>query len=94
MQDVMDKAVDRLGKRLKGFEGTARFVLKEAGTIIADPAGVREGDGPADVTLTATVEDFRALLEGRLKPATAFMTGRLKVDGSMAMAMKLGAALA
>lgn len=93
MGDVIDKAVDRLGKRLTGFDGTAKFVLSGEGTIYVDAAGVREGDGPADVTLTASVEDFRALLEGRLKPASAFMTGRLKVDGSMPMAMKLGMAL-
>jgi len=91
--DVIDKAVERLGRKLSGFDGTARFVLKDEGTIYVDANGVREGDGPADVTLTATVEDFRALLEGRLKPTTAFMTGRLKVDGSMPMAMKLGTAL-
>ncbi|MDB6452104.1 SCP2 sterol-binding domain-containing protein [Falsirhodobacter sp. 20TX0035] len=93
MGEVIDKAVERLGARLDGFEGRAKFVLKGEGTILADRTGVREGDGEADVTLTATVEDFRALLEGRLKPATAFMTGRLKVDGSMPMAMKLGTAL-
>ncbi|WP_128253539.1 SCP2 sterol-binding domain-containing protein [Falsirhodobacter deserti] len=94
MGEVIDKAVDRLGARLKGYEGTAKFVMTGEGTIIADSNGVREGDGPADVTLTASVEDFRALLEGRLKPASAFMSGRLKVDGSMPAAMKLGAALA
>ncbi|WP_045386928.1 SCP2 sterol-binding domain-containing protein [Falsirhodobacter sp. alg1] len=93
MGRVIDKAVDRLGARLKNFSGTAKFVMLGEGTIIADSTGVREGDGPADVTLTATAEDFRALLESRLKPTTAFMTGRLKVDGSMPVAMKLGMAL-
>ena len=46
-----------------------------------------------DVTLTASAEVFRAILEGEMNPTTAFMTGKLKVDGSMPMAMQLGAAL-
>ena len=48
----------------------------------------------AEVTLTASAEDFQAMFEGDLSPTTAFMTGRLKVDGNMGLAMKLAAALA
>ena len=38
-------------------------------------------------------EYLRAILEGDMNPTTAFMTGKLSVDGSMGMAMKLGSAL-
>jgi len=37
---------------------------------------------------------FRAILEGEMNPTSAFMTGKLTVDGSMGLAMQLGAALA
>lgn len=37
---------------------------------------------------------FRAILDGEMNPTMAFMTGKLTVDGSMGLAMKLGAALA
>jgi putative sterol carrier protein len=36
---------------------------------------------------------FKAILDGELNPTTAFMTGKLSVDGSMGLAMKLGSAL-
>lgn len=93
MSKVIDGAVALLGSKLRNFDGSAKFVLDGEGTIIADAAGVRAGDGEADVTLTASADVFRAILEGEMNPTAAFMTGKLKVDGSMPMAMQLGAAL-
>ena len=45
------------------------------------------------MTLTADAAVFKAILDGELNPTTAFMTGKLSVDGSMGLAMKLGSAL-
>ena len=50
-------------------------------------------DDAADVTLTADADVFQQILEGDLDPTSAFMTGRLSVDGDMGMAMQLGSAL-
>ncbi|MFZ1510297.1 MAG: SCP2 sterol-binding domain-containing protein, partial [Tabrizicola sp.] len=47
----------------------------------------------ADVTLTADADVFRAILDGEMNPTMAFMTGKLAVDGSMGLAMKLGSVL-
>ena len=58
-----------------------------------DQSGVRAGDDPADVTLTASAEVFQAILAGEMNPTMAFMTGKLTVDGAMGLAMQLGAAL-
>ena len=33
------------------------------------------------------------MLDGDVNPTTAFMSGRLKVDGDMGLAMKLGSIL-
>ena len=59
-----------------------------------DETGARAGDEPADVTLTADAETFRAILDGGLNPTAAFMTGKLKVDGDMGAAMRLSGVLA
>jgi len=69
-------------------------VISDAGAIMVDADGVRAGDEAADVTLTASAEVFQAMLAGEMNPTTAFMTGKLSVDGSMGLAMKLGAAIA
>jgi len=95
MSDVIDAAVAALTEKLSGsFDGVAKFVIPGEGAIMMDGNGVRAGDEEADVTLTASADTFRAILEGDLNPTMAFMTGKLSVDGSMGMAMKLGSALA
>lgn len=43
----------------------------------------------ADCTLTMKVEDFYKLLDGKLNTTTAFMMGKLKVKGSLGLALKL-----
>lgn len=94
MSDIIDKAVTALAAKVgTGFAGTAKFVIPDEGTIMLDPAGVRIGDDPADVILTADAETFRAILEGETNPTAAFMTGTLTVDGDMGLAMQLGAVL-
>ncbi|MEY4983023.1 MAG: hypothetical protein RIR62_1289 [Pseudomonadota bacterium] len=94
MSDVIDAAVAALNAKLSGgFDGVAKFVIAGEGAIMMDGAGVRAGDEEADVTLTADADVFRAILEGDMNPTMAFMTGKLKVDGSMGLAMKLGSVL-
>ena len=47
----------------------------------------------ADCTLTASAETFEGMLSGEINPTAAFMSGQLKVDGDMGLAMKLGSVL-
>lgn len=96
MSEVLDAAVAALAAKMTdGFSaGVAKFVLSGEGAIMVDGDGVRAGDEEADVTLTADADVFRAILEGEMNATAAFMTGKLSVDGSMGLAMQLGAALA
>lgn len=95
MSDVLSKAVAALSVKLAGgFDSVAKFVMIGEGAIMVDATGVHPGDDEADVTLTASAENFQAMFDGDLSPTAAFMTGKLKVDGSMGLAMKLAAALA
>ena len=43
----------------------------------------------ADCTITVAKEDLEAIARGELDPTMAFMTGKLKIDGDMSLAMKL-----
>ncbi len=96
MSEIVNEAVVALNEKLSGadFGGTAKFDITGEGNIMMDSNGARAGDEPADVTLTADVETFRAILEGETNPTSAFMTGKLSVDGDMGMAMQLASALA
>jgi len=93
MSKVVEAAVAALDEKAKGFDGTAKFVIEGEGSVYIDETGARAGDDEAEVTLTASRETFEGLLNGEVNPTTAFMTGKLRVDGSMGTAMKLGALL-
>ncbi len=95
MTDVVTEAVTALNNKLDaaGFDGIAKFAIEGEGSIIIDQSGARASDEDADVTLTATTEVFRAILDGEMNPTTAFMTGKLTVDGDMGQAMKLSGVL-
>lgn len=94
MSAVIDAAVAKLGEKLSGgFAGIAKFVIPGEGAIMLDGNGVRAGDSDADVTLTADADVFQQILSGDLNPTTAFMTGKLSVDGNMGLAMQLGSVL-
>lgn len=93
MSEVVTKAVQKLGEKIDSFDSVAKFVITGEGAIMIDEDGVRAGDEDAEVTLTASRETFEGLLSGDVNPTMAFMTGKLKVDGSMPTAMKLGALL-
>ncbi|MBB3764199.1 SCP2 sterol-binding domain-containing protein [Sphingomicrobium lutaoense] len=55
---------------------------------------VTEEDGDADTTILVTWEDWQAMASGELDGMTAFMTGKLKVEGDMSNAMQLQGVLA
>ena len=94
MSEMIEAAVKALSAKLSGgYDGVAKFVIPGEGASMLDGQGVRAGDEEADVTLTAEADVFRAILDGDMNPTMAFMTGKLKVDGSMGQAMKLGAVL-
>lgn len=96
MSDIVNEAVTVLNGKLAGvdFDGTAKFDIEGEGCVMMDSTGARAADEPADVTLSADVETFQAILSGETNPTSAFMTGKLKLDGDMGMAMKLASVLA
>jgi len=57
------------------------------------PPAVSDEDGEADLTLVTSIDTFKGILEGTQDPNIAFMMGKLKVQGSMGLAMKLNSIL-
>ena len=95
MSDVITAAVAALNEKASGgFDGTAKFVIEDEGSIVIDSDGARAADDDADVTLSADADTFQAILDGDMDPAAAFMSGKLAVDGDMGAAMRLGGLLA
>ena len=95
MSDIVTAAVKALNEKLDGggIDGSVKFVIEDEGAVRIDENGARPDDSDADCVMTASAETFQGILEGDLNPTAAFMSGRLKVDGDMGLAMKLGSIL-
>ena len=78
------------GKRVKIDFGA------EQGLVMLDGAAgqVSEEDGATDTTIKVSWADWEQLAGGQLDGMTAFMMGKLKVEGDMSNAMQLQGVLA
>ena len=89
--DTLPSRVD--SSKTAGVNSSYVFDIEGAGMWKVDvtDAGVEvtEGGGDADVTIRASEDTFRAIAEGQQNPTTAYMTGKLKIEGDMGAAMKL-----
>jgi putative sterol carrier protein len=97
-----DSLISDFQQKLKfapDFKKTVKFVISDENddTIIIDaserPAIVTETDGDADVTLIAKFDTFKGLMNGTQDPNMAFMMRKLKIKGSMGIAMRLNSIL-
>ncbi|XP_051043853.1 hydroxysteroid dehydrogenase-like protein 2 isoform X1 [Phodopus roborovskii] len=71
---------------LSGEDGGTWFLdLKSKGGKV----GHGEPSDRADVVMSMTTDDFVKMFSGKLKPTMAFMSGKLKIKGNMALAIKL-----
>lgn len=95
MSDILNAAVAALNEKLDGaeFDSTVKFTLGDEGSIRIDENGAAISDDDADCTMTADVETFEGILSGDTNPTSAFMSGKLAVEGDMGVAMKLGQVL-
>jgi putative sterol carrier protein len=72
------------GKRVKLDFGSEGVVLLDG-----QANRVSEEDGAADTTIKVSWDDWQQMSEGKLDGMTAFMQGKLKVEGDMSNAMQL-----
>ncbi len=94
LHEVADALTQRVGGK-SPLGGTVKFDLGEAGSLFIDGDGAENTvaankTDPASCTITMTADDFKDLIQGRLQPTSAFMQGKMRVDGDMLLAMKLG----
>jgi len=80
--------------RLAGVTQSYRFEIEGAGSWRVQVADGRlsvvEGSGePADATIRASAAVFDRIVAREQNPATAYMTGKVKVDGDLRAVLKL-----
>lgn len=74
-----------LGKSLKFDFGGQQLHIDGGG----DSNQVTTENKDADCTVDISLDDFNALIRGKLNPMSAMMSGKLKIKGDMSVAMKL-----
>ena len=91
---------ETLQSNLHNFAGLGArvcFDLGEDGAVLVDatahPPKLEQGAGEADCTIRVSAENMGKLIDGSLNPMMAFTLGKLKVDGSMGIAMKIAGLL-
>lgn len=95
----LDSITEQLRTRVgddSGLGATVKFDLGDAMIFVdgaSSPNTVSNDDAAADCTIVISMDDFETLLAGDLDPTTAFMMGKLKVEGDMGIAMKLSSIL-
>jgi len=89
--DTLESRVDPA--KTAGMNNSYVFDVEGAGTwkvdVVDGKVRVSEGGGDADATIRASEETFAAIASGDQNPTTAYMTGKLKVEGDMGAALKL-----
>ena len=91
IQDIAAAIKDRV--EAGSFDSVIKFDCGDDGVMVIDNQTVSNDDGDADCTVGVSLEDLQAIVDGELDPTSAFMQGKLKVDGDMGVAMKLGQVL-
>ena len=96
MSELFEKAVAAINDKMAGatFDSSVKFKIEDEGSIVVDSDGVRVSDEETDCTLIASLDVFTKILDGDMNATEAYMTGSLKVEGSMSAAMELSSLLA
>lgn len=96
-EDRIGRMRSEVSRRLgpdTNLKATLKLDFNGDGIVFIDgsamPHTVSGEDRPADCTIRVSLADFEAMTAGRLDGTTAFMMGRLKVEGNRAIAVRLG----
>jgi putative sterol carrier protein len=96
LEKIIDGIKQRIGEDC-GLGAVVKFDFGDQGTVTLDatqiPNQVSESTTESDCTMVISIDDFMAMADGSLDGVSAFMTGRLKVQGDMGIAMKLAAVM-
>lgn len=87
LEELTQKVAEAVGGD-SGLGKSFKVDLRGEGYIHIDGATVTNEDKPADLTVSVSRKDLKALGAGDLNPMTAVITGRLKVS-DMGLAMSL-----
>ena len=87
VQEIADKMKSRVES--SGFDRSVKFDTGGDGVIVIDGPTISTVDSETDCTIRLALDDLEDLVSGELNPTMAFMSGKIKVEGDMSVAMAL-----
>ena len=91
---------DEIRGHLMQFAGLGykvKFAFDEGGVLLLDgtvtPPTLSEEDGEADCTISASLDNAMKLINGQLNPMMAYTLGKLRIEGSVGVALKMASML-
>jgi putative sterol carrier protein len=89
--ETLESRVDQ--SKAAGMTASYVFEVDGSGTWTVNvddgKVDVTEGAQDADCTITASEDTFMEIVRGEKNPTTAYMSGKLRVQGDLGAAMKL-----
>ena len=75
-----------LGARIKFNFGPQGFLYIDGKS---KPNQVHNADSESDITITVSMENFERIIDKKLNPKFALMTGKMRLKGDIRIAMRL-----
>jgi len=93
IEEKLKTALPQLGN----LSAVVKFDLGDDGQWLVDSRlsapSLSSEDGDADCTILISADNLAKLLDGDLDPMLAYTLGKIKIQGSMGVAMKLVSAI-
>jgi putative sterol carrier protein len=94
MLDVVTQKAKEKAENAADIDATVKFAFHEGGVVYVDGYNgnaISNEDKDAECTVKVSLDDLSAMLHGELNPMSAFMEGKMQIEGNMGVAMKLQA---
>jgi putative sterol carrier protein len=92
MQQLTDRVRKAVGDD-SGIEATIKFIFPNEGIVYIDgaskPNTVTNEDKDAKITITVSKDNFEKIIDHKLNPKLALMTGKMRLRGDIRIAMRL-----
>ena len=96
IEDIEKKLTEKL-QIAPPLGAVLKFDFGDEGHLLLDgtesPPKISREEGEADTTLICTTETLKGIAKGTVDPTMAYMTGTLRVEGSIGYALKLASYL-
>ncbi len=88
LEEITQK-ISSLAASKPAMGSSVKFATEKGNIHVTADGLVSNNDADADCTIKVDADDLIDLMNGNLSAVSAFMFGKLKIEGDMSVAMKL-----